>query len=278
MPSRIVDIGKTNNLVVVSDIHLREPNDERTQIFCRFLETLNECDTLVLLGDVFDFLNARQRFYHDLWSEVFSRLSALLSRGVKVVFVEGNHDYGFEHNPCSEIKNSFTVCGDFVAKVSHPAVGDIILLHSDDVVCPPSYLWFRGLVKSNLFQTLLSPVPGFVTSFIFSRYARLSRSKDKYRTLSGEFMRMCVEQFLRTELPNITANAKICVFGHIHVHLDEHFNDVRFLSGPDWFTAPNVMKLASDGRLERIWLSESKRVPEKFTFAPAAQTGSLPQA
>ncbi|MBM3381077.1 MAG: hypothetical protein FJY29_01385 [Betaproteobacteria bacterium] len=267
MPERLLDLGKTNRLVVVSDVHMRTPEDSRTEIFCRFLDELRDCDTLVLLGDIFDFINARQVFYHRLWEKVFTRLKRIRERGVRVVFIEGNHDYGFEHAPCLEVRECFDFCGDFVGRIQHSVFGNMLLLHSDDVVCPPSYRVFRSLVKSSLFQSCMSPIPGSATSFLFSRYAQLSRSKDAYRKLSNSFLTSCVEEFLSTKAHTLVEELKLCVFGHIHVQLDDTLNDVRFLSGPDWFSAPSAMTFSAEGHLHRSWLRSDVSVPERFLFA-----------
>ncbi|MEN9529904.1 MAG: hypothetical protein RI932_1777 [Pseudomonadota bacterium] len=273
MPARLLDLGKTNRLVVVSDVHMRTPEDPRTEMFCRFLDELHDCDTLVLLGDIFDFINARQVFYHKLWNKVFGRLKRIRESGVRVVFIEGNHDYGFEHRPCHQVRECFDFCGDFVARIHHSVIGKMLLLHSDDVVCPPSYRVFRGLVKSALFQSCMSPIPGAATSFLFSRYAELSRSKDAYRRLSSSFLTSCVEDFLNTKASTFAEDLKVCVFGHIHVQLDDVLNDVRFVSGPDWFSAPSAMTFSAEGQLQRTWLKDDAVVPERFVFA--SSTGLL---
>jgi UDP-2,3-diacylglucosamine pyrophosphatase LpxH len=266
MPGKVLDLGECDNLVVVSDVHMRTPDDIRTQLFCDFLSKIGKeikCDLLVLLGDIFDFINARQVFYYRLWQNVLNQLADLDSRGVKVIFVEGNHDYGFEHSPCSEIKNCFFECGDFVIKTEHSSLGQILLMHSDDVVCPPSYKVFRSLVKSNGFQSLLSPVPGFFTSAFFSAYAKLSRSRDDYRELDSRFLTTCVEQFVDV----LQHQPNVCVFGHIHVHLDDHLRNIRFLSGPAWFDAPSWLSISEDGRVERTWLGNDHRNSKSISFS-----------
>jgi UDP-2,3-diacylglucosamine hydrolase len=265
---RLVDLGQTKNLWVVSDVHMRTPDDARAQAFCGLLDSLSECDVLVLLGDIFDFINARQQFYFHHWRHVFNRLRRLKEQGVRIVFVEGNHDYGFEHSPCREIRECFDVCGDSAVRVFHPVVGNVLMLHSDNVVCPPSYRAFRAVVKSRVFQSLLSPIPGFATSYLFSRYAQISRSKDKYRELSTEFLTDCVDSFLSTQQHVATDSLAMCVFGHIHVHLDDKRKDVRFLSGPDWFTAPNALSLNEGGQVLRHWLNSNLQVPLQIEFEP----------
>jgi UDP-2,3-diacylglucosamine pyrophosphatase LpxH len=165
------------------------------------------------------------------------------------------------------VRECFDACGDFIARIHHPGFGNMLLLHSDDVVCPPSYRLFRSLVKSSLFQLCMSPIPGVATSFLFSRYAELSRSKDAYRRLESSFLTSCVEGFLKSQAHTMSENLRLCVFGHIHVQLDDVINNVRFVSGPDWFSAPSVLTFSSEGQLKRTWLNADAAVPERFLFA-----------
>jgi UDP-2,3-diacylglucosamine hydrolase len=278
MPQRVIDLGSSSHFVVASDLHLRSLDDERTRLFCQFLDQLPSCDTLVLLGDVFDFINARQTFYYRRWSAVFDRLKSLRQKGVKVVFVEGNHDYGFEHHPCLEVKECFDFCGDFIGLIEHKKMGSVALLHSDDVVCPPSYRLFRNVVKSGVFQGLMSPIPGSATSALFAKYAEISRSKDHYRKLSDDFLTACVDDFIQTRLNDSLNNPQICVFGHIHVALDDLRNNIRFVSGPDWFSAPSVMSFTEDGQFKRTWFCPPDAIPEPFLFSNVRNSSGFVQS
>ncbi|NBX18030.1 MAG: hypothetical protein EBR09_11755 [Proteobacteria bacterium] len=270
MPSKIIDLGNCENLIVASDVHMRTPDDPQTQNFMQLLRHTGssvKCDTLVLLGDIFDFINARQSFYFEHWKSVFLELASLRERGVRVVFAEGNHDFGFEHSPCDAIRSAFDSCGDVVLKVRHARAGEIMLLHSDDVVCPPSYRIFRAVVKSAAFQTLFAPVPGKLTNAIFSKYAKVSRAKDEYRVLDPEFLTRCTSEFAAGLRGSFGFKPDLCVFGHIHVHLDDSLDGIRFLSGPSWLTHPSVLSLNGGGDISRIWLDELRTAAPAFKFS-----------
>jgi UDP-2,3-diacylglucosamine pyrophosphatase LpxH len=270
MPQKWVDIGRCANVLVVSDVHMRFPDDERTHDFLQCLTRVGQdfkCETLILLGDVFDFINARQSFYFSLWRTVFEKLRSLKQQGVRIIFVEGNHDYGFEHGPVHELGECFDLCGDFIVTAHHERLGRTVFLHSDDVVCPPSYRLFRGVVKSRLFQSLLHPVPGRLTSAIFSRYATLSRSKDYERPLRQDFFKSCVEHWLEEIKTDHHLQPDLCVLGHIHVHLDDQWQNIRFVSGPAWFTAPSLLLITEHGTVERFWLKEGGCPVEPFRLS-----------
>lgn len=269
MPARLVEAGCSENLIVVSDVHMRTPEDAQTESFLRFLRRIGDdvkCDTLVLLGDIFDFINARQKFYFQQWKKVFLELRTLRERGTRIVFVEGNHDFGFEHSPYDEISNCFDHCGDLVLKIRHSHAGEVLLLHSDDVVCPPSYRIFRSVVKSATFQALVAPVPGRLTDAVFSRYAKISRARDDYRVLDPHFLTQCTSAFAANLEGTIGAKPQICVFGHIHVHLDDVLADIRFLSGPAWLTHPSFLRIGADGEIARQWLDSALPNVELFKF------------
>ena len=248
---------------VLSDLHLRSPSDPRSQTLLAYLDGVlarqdqpqsqaqSQPQALFLLGDIFDFIYFPSSFHREFWKEVLIKFHQIKDSGIKIYFVEGNHDFGFELT--LETNRYFTAGADFVCRFAHPKLGEVMLRHGDDVVCPPSYLWFRRLVKNSFFQRITALVPGRITYFLFSRYASLSRTKDKYRTLDPKFFTRCVNAQLTKE----TDETKIAVFGHVHVFVDQVLDqNTRVLVGPDWFAAPSILKIEKSGECRREWLTE----------------------
>lgn len=257
---KTIPIKHTDRFAVISDVHLRSPHDETTSLFIKTINSLQDIDALILLGDIFDFFSVTP-FFLKMWADVLSTFENLKKRGIAVYFVEGNHDYGFEHTKDPTLINYFTKCGDMIIELEHTALGHIILRHGDDIVCPKSYLPFRRLVKSDLFQKIaVFFFRGFLLDFIFSRYAKHSRKKDKYRTMSADFLRSCLETYLQLCDPI----PQVLVIGHIHCFVDQILNQTKILSGPDWFFAPNYLLVSKDGSLQRIFIGEKTCQPFVF--------------
>ena len=261
----ILDIGSVNSLVIISDVHLDQRGDKLEQSFLSALESIKNVEVLVLLGDIFDFVFARKRFYAEYWLQVLIKLKELKATGIKIYFVEGNHDFGFEHGILNEFKSVFEAAGDFVLVAHHKHLGRIEMRHGDDIVCQPSYLKFRSVVKSGWFQSVFSVVPGLLLHTIFSKYAKLSRKKDDYRKLDSEFLKSSLLNYFNL-LQNIPVpKADTLIFGHIHVFCDDVIDSTRFLSGPDWLSCPSILQIRADGAVLRL-PSTATELPQKFVF------------
>src|SRR4051794_34426297 len=81
-------------LLVVSDLHIHGPHDP---LYSSLLAIIRERaaggDTLVLAGDVFDLFVGNKRVFLDRYREFVSALTDAGARGVKVHYIEGNHDF-----------------------------------------------------------------------------------------------------------------------------------------------------------------------------------------
>ncbi len=262
---RILDIGNVNSLAIISDVHLDQRGEKLEQSFLNALESIKNVEVLVLLGDIFDFVFAKKLFYAEHWSQVLLKLKELRATGVKIYFVEGNHDFGFEHCILNEFKSVFEAAGDFILIARHKHLGRVEMRHGDDIVCQPSYLKFRSVVKSALFQGVFSIVPGFLLHQIFSKYAKVSRKKDVYRKLDSEFLKSSLLNYFNLLQNSQMPKADTLVFGHIHVFCDNVIESTRFLSGPDWLSCPSILQIMADGAVLRLPATATE-LPQKFVF------------
>jgi len=80
-----------------SDIHLgagdRQAARRRERLFVDWLERVSaDADAIFLLGDLFDFWFEYRRVVPQGFTRTLGKLSELTDRGVRVVFLTGNHD------------------------------------------------------------------------------------------------------------------------------------------------------------------------------------------
>lgn len=249
-------LGLIARFAVISDVHLKRPDDSLTALFIQSLETLADegVEAVILLGDVFDFIFVAHSYFYRMWAPVFEACARLGARGIKVIFLEGNHDFGFEHGTYAHVRQAFFLAGDCEVTLLHPVLGLVSLRHGDDVVCPPSYRSFRTLVKNFWFQRLCKIIPGAVMQKVFSRYAKLSRSRDTYRVLEPAYLQKCTAEHFehfRGQRP------AVFVIGHIHTHVDARIGGVRLLAGNDWLTHPNILRCFEDGLVVRTFLRDT---------------------
>lgn len=245
---QILKLKNIKTFVVISDVHLRDPDDQLTELFLDTLSSFKEIDAVFLLGDIFDFIAAKSSYFCKLWQNFFAACKNLQEKGIQVYFIEGNHDFGFEHFKSDFLQKCFSAYGDFIVEIAHKKLGYVHLRHGDDVVCKPNYLKFRKLVKGKLFQCVTSMlVPGWLMQFMFSRYAKISRKNDAYRSLPEPFLQNCLQTTIK-----IHSYINVLIIGHIHILRDCILeNGVRFLVGPDWLSQPNYLIYTEEFGFER---------------------------
>lgn len=245
------DLGNLARFVVVSDVHLRVEDTERTRLFLDVLASLEGQGSVFLAGDIFDFIFVAHDYFHFLWNEVFELCERLRAKGTDVYFIEGNHDFGFEHFRSTALERAFSDFGDFSVTFRHPVLGRVEVRHGDDVVCPASYPWFRAVVKSRPLQVACKQaMPGRRLQGIFSRYARVSRRRDEYRELRRSFLDSCLDHHF-TRRRQAGVGTDVFILGHIHQEVDYLLGDTRVVAGPDWMRKPTLLKCDAQGILKR---------------------------
>ena len=267
--AQVVHLGKIEgNCVFFSDVHLMQPFDFHTAHFLKVLmEAGNSAQHVFLLGDVFEFIDASQRFFRKLWKPVFDTLTELRNQGVHVYFLEGNHDFGFELSHRREFKKTeswlrswSTFAADAAFEFEHPGAGLVHVRHGDDVVTHDAYLRFRHFAKSFPAQFALSLLPALPIHLFFLWFSKKSRRRGEAYVLTSQKLLLDFEVFLQTRhfrKPNVL------IVGHIHVLGDGYVKGVRTLSGPDWHTAPSILELAADGKITRRFLNLSGNTQTK---------------
>ncbi len=78
----------------LSDLHIESRRDPMYSRFLGWLTTYPQSgDTVVLMGDIFDFLMGYTPHFQREYAEFFEQLQALIKSGVRVHYIEGNHDF-----------------------------------------------------------------------------------------------------------------------------------------------------------------------------------------
>jgi UDP-2,3-diacylglucosamine hydrolase len=83
----------------ISDIHLgyneRSIDKKREDIFLNLLDKIAlDCQTLFLVGDVFDYWFEYKTVIPKEFYRTISKLSELKDKGIKIEYIMGNHDFG----------------------------------------------------------------------------------------------------------------------------------------------------------------------------------------
>lgn len=206
----------------LSDIHLKSAKGRNGEILLRFLHFLEAQNphehSLYLLGDIFDLWVGGHEYFAKKFSPIVESLGRLRQKGMKIVFIEGNHDLHIDRYfskklgiPVFVEAQYFDIHGLRV-RLEH---GD--LMNLDD----QAYLRYRSVVRHPLVRPLANFLPGSFWNRLGNKASEKSRKVSaKYHNENRDqliqMIRGHAHRVLREEAP-----FDIIVSGHMHV-FDEY--------------------------------------------------------
>lgn len=162
---------------IVSDLHIEDRNDPTYLGLVRLIHETRPAEELVLAGDIFDFLVGRQIFLHT-YPEFFVALNAAIGRGVKIHYIEGNHDVNLlallRHVPGLELH---------VAEMSLQVNSRQLFVAHGDLADRHDwgYRFWRWLVRTWALRTFFRFLPSNGLLALGRRLSLLSRKRRTYR-------------------------------------------------------------------------------------------------
>ncbi len=247
----------------VSDLHLGT-RGAQAEMFLDFLKH-HQADTIYLVGDIVDCWRLKRGWY---WpqshNDVVQKLLRQSRKGVRIVYVPGNHD---------EVLRDYTGTHFGGIEVVHRAVHTttegkrFLIIHGDE---------FDVVVRYAKWLALLGDW-AYVFALMLNTYFNVARRKlgFGYWSLSawlklkvknavnfiGEF-----ENAVSDEARQSRVDGVIC--GHIHHASDRPIGDIRYLNCGDWVESCTGLVEHHDGRLEIIDWGAVKRAE---TIVPIKQ-------
>ncbi len=249
----------SGSLIVFSDLHLTDPNEEKARLLYDALERINPLgvEYLVFLGDTFNFCFGSS-FYAKKYAFLGAACEKLAAAGVKVVFFEGNHEFGIEGlqwkgvSFVSEKELILSLLSGAVFKCSH---GDLI---QKDL----GYRLLRFVLKSRLVYFIARHISGealdlFASSFSRVRHIRGDRSRLNHCAIMKSVIAWASQPF--SSQKSRSAHA---LFGHFHepyfARLNSTGTSTGFVVGVPGWEKPNIL-VFREGEFFRSWLSEPGR-------------------
>ena len=208
-------IRAAGTIALLGDAHLREVDPE-VEAFLGFLEALpGRATVLAILGDLFAAWIGRADLVRPHHERVVEGLGRLAGRGVRVLYVEGNHDFFLKHlygGGPFEIIAEETLEVLWNGRRVHLAHGDLMNRHDRQ------YRAWRRLSKSRPFFAAFNLLPRGARLRIVDGLERgMATTNMEFR---GGFP---VSECLAYARPRIRAGTEALVFGHFH---DERRIDV----------------------------------------------------
>ncbi|MCB9229402.1 MAG: metallophosphoesterase [Deltaproteobacteria bacterium] len=246
------DISQNYKLMLISDVHLRDPKDLRYDLLMGLLDSVPDLGitSLVFLGDVFDFCFGASHYFREKFFSVGEVLSRLADRGISVMFMQGNHEFFPEHLRWRGVH--FVSDRDLTILLKDSTA--LSLTHGDRIFAPWHYHLYHRLSRSFLFHWggLLCPQAQLdrLCLKISARSRIYSEDKDLNHKQLMHVMRSWLSQ-RDGSLPE-AQNSHFGIFGHFHIPYDfQAMGETpgRLLCLKSWDT-PNYLLYVS-GRCER---------------------------
>lgn len=216
-------------IAAIADLHITHRDTPEWRILMDFLHTAKDrqADTLLLLGDIFDLLVGGHSYYYLQYAPFFDQLAALAAEGVSIHYIEGNHDFAFEHL-FKGIPNIKVHRHGFYLFDSHRK---IYCGHGDEIDPDNiSYRLYTLFIRSNFMRWLINSAPSSWIDFIGRRSSRYSRAKGKRHVqIVGAHDYIAAFQRL---VENFSAERSLDIMlcGHSHFHYDGLVGRTHYLN------------------------------------------------
>jgi UDP-2,3-diacylglucosamine hydrolase len=244
------------SLVVVSDIHLNHPEDERARILLALLATIetSSVDTFCMLGDIFDFCLGSHTYFQKKYAPIGDALERVAASGTRVIYLEGNHEFRLNDLPWRGIE--FVAGGTKIIPLANGQ--SVQAAHGDMIYSHRRYKAFRYAVKSRFVTGVATLFPGSFLDRLTSKTSEVSRSADAYRPIYHEKILDAVDSWMESRVGQAEEGSHYGIFGHFHVPYAEPRRDLKegaVLSVDSW-DKPNALIFAREG-ICRLWLPDA---------------------
>ena len=210
----------------ISDVHVKNNYSKEYQLLLSFLgnRKVVASSAIYFLGDIFDLMVGNHKGYFRDYKEFFDALEILIRRGVKIHYVEGNHDFHIKELFESfvnfrKIDRNFLI----VHETRHTEiVGEkkILFAHGDEFVFEKMpWPFYRSFIKSKAVKFIANNLVsyGFLQSLgkKMSFWSRSRNQKKEYnKNPPAERLK-----FFRENIESIKniSNYDYVILGHSHL-------------------------------------------------------------
>ncbi len=235
-----------------SDVHLgggtKQQQRATERRFVEWLEQISADATAIFLcGDIFDFWFEYKRVIPKGFVRTLGKIAQLTDRGVRVVFMSGNHDmwlrdYFVEECGMEIYTAPTTFCLE--GKRVHIAHGDNLNIKKN-LSLKAMNSFFRSSVARTLFRVLIHPD----LALKFGQW--WSGASRKKHNVEDPAIRFRPVEYLREyALEHYAHHAdEVYIFGHLHCAQSFEYEQPQIFFMNDWSNAPHYVTLDSEGEV-----------------------------
>jgi len=223
-------MDKNFRLFFISDAHFgsesEEKEEEKMERFKNFLDSNpKENDYLFILGDLFDFWFEYRYLIPKECFQVLNILYNLVRKGVKIVYIGGNHDFwenGFLKKEMDIEFHSECLTINLMSKRFY-------LHHGDGFIKKDKgYRLLRNILRNRTniwLYKLIHPDLGIFLAKYFSNFSR-SNSSNRYYSSFEEYFQFAKKKF--------EEGVDFVIMGHTHIPVIKEFGNKFFVNIGDW--------------------------------------------
>ncbi len=248
------------DLVVISDVHLGTYGCHAKEL-ARYLKTIKP-KHLILNGDIIDIWQFSKRYWPKSHMQVVKQLSHMMSKGVKVHYVTGNHDemlrkfVGFKMGGLEIVNKIILPLGDKKAWIFHGDVFDLTMQHAKWLT-KLGAIGYDGLIIINSSVNYILEKLGR-DKISFSK--KIKNSVKSAVKFINSFENTCAEIAIRDGYDYV-------VCGHIHQpeirNITTDKGEVVYLNSGDWIE--NLTALEYNDNEWRIYKYREDEKAQKET-------------
>lgn len=208
-------------MITISDVHVRNANDDRYKYLLNFVEhdEVLKSDVIIFLGDIFDVLVGSYNHYIVEYQDFFKKIS-ILSQTKKIYYFQGNHDFHLD-KLFKKIEKKFGLKKENFSLIKNEHVFSvnekkIRISHGDEVnLYDPDYLKFRAMIQSKWTYFIVHYMMSY--SCLMKLANKLSdKSKNHYqKDFKLEMTKINFRNSYKQVLSRESSDILIC--GHSHV-------------------------------------------------------------
>lgn len=230
------------NYFFISDIHLglqlpeiEKQKEKKLVDFLKFAE--NNCDELVILGDLFDYWFEYRRVIQKGFFKTLAALQTLSEKGIKVHYIIGNHD--FLHRDFFEKEVGAKLYFDAVTLTFNDK--EFFLGHGDGLIKNDlGYKILKKLLRNRVLQFLFSLIHPDLGIKLASSTSKKSRDYTTTKNY-GES-----DSLFEVAKEKINEGYDYVMFGHSHRRRFEKYNDGYYVNLGTWLSKPCYGKFQND--------------------------------
>ena len=230
-----------NDTIVISDIHIGNKNNQVKKL-CDFLDLVqkNPPHRLIMDGDLFELWSTNYKDMDNYDYKVIRELIKLPEKGIKVVFIPGNHDRAFRAFKKIRV-GQIKIQNEYIIKEHKKKY---VVLHGDefDAFTRNHIILSLMIDKMYVFLIKISSFLKWLLKFNASLYAK--KETARYNKAVKKIKKAALKYARSMDMDGI-------IIGHTHwPDLFTDIDDVIYANAGDWIDSCSYVVVGSEVKLE----------------------------